>query len=261
MKLKLFIVTYQNSPDLIANLNSLFNSNWQGHHLEINIINNHSNFYLPSNLLNRVKVWHNILRPDFSTGHLSRNWNQAIINGFKSLKNPDCDIVCTCQDDTIFEPDWAFKLIEYHNQFSFIQMGVGDNFCSYLPSAVENIGLWDERFCGIGYQEADYFLRAWLYNRDKSSINDEFHKRILNPLPYKFANKTQQNYMSEHHKKSLNYHPISCKMFIKKWGVNPEEWDSDLFKSSIKHSRIDNYITYPYFELDVKDLAIKKYIF
>jgi hypothetical protein len=42
-------------------------------------------------------------------------------------------------------------------------------------NAVKQVGLFDERFCNIGLQEADYFLRCLLYNKDRSSLNDIEH--------------------------------------------------------------------------------------
>lgn len=66
--------------------------------LEIYIINNHSNSEINKDYLDNITI----LRPDFSTGHLSRNWNQAIINVFQNLKNPDYNIVITNQNDIIF---------------------------------------------------------------------------------------------------------------------------------------------------------------
>mgnify|MGYP003342408573 CR=1 FL=1 len=94
--------------------------------LEINVINNHSNFSLNKEYDDIVKVWHNTLRPDFSTGHLSRNWNQAILNGFKSILKPDCDILITAQDDVEYCKNYITTLIEYHKKYNFIQTGKGE---------------------------------------------------------------------------------------------------------------------------------------
>lgn len=266
MKIKFYIVTYRNAEDLTANLNSLFNSDWLGHDIEICIINNHSSFQLEQHLLDKVKVLHNVCRPDFSTGHLSRNWNQAIIHGFKSLKNPNCDLLVTCQDDTIFDPNWCRDLLKLHESYSFVQKGVGDNLCSYLPEAVVNIGLWDERFCGIGYQEADYFLRAKIHNGNRSTINDWAHGRFHNKTDEEIAKRAQPIMLpngtvnhSVFHKESMKHHVISRNVFIKKWGMNPEQWQNHTGPFPIR-SLIENYILYPYFELDVADLQFKNYL-
>lgn len=261
MKIKLYIVSYNNSPDLIANLDSIFQSN-----LfilpEIIIINNHSQFYLPPELLRRVKVLDNHLRPDFSTGHLSRNWNQALINGFKDLNNPDCDLVMHCQDDTIFDKDWLRKVIELHQTFNFVQAGIGDNFCSYQVAAIKRIGLWDERFCNLGYQEADYFLRALIYNRENSCLNDYQHGRILNPSNAFICSRPQlPDVFSEDHRKSMNYHYISQKVFEAKWPRVPANyWNMDVYNQPPTHSAISNFIYYPYFEKDIENLTEKKYL-
>jgi len=259
MKIKLYIVSYRNDNDLYSNLLSISNSNIS-HNLEINIINNYSEMESPYISNFKFNILNNVCRPDFSTGHLSRNWNQAIINGFKDLNNPDCDILMTCQDDTIFEKDWLDKIVKLHEEYSFITAGVGDNFCSYLPEAVKNIGLWDERFCGIGFQEADYFLRARIYNKN-SSINDYQHVRVLNPCNVEICNRTlpviSDNKMnfSEFHMKSQKFHMLNKKFFYKKWNINPEGWDHNVPNNSL----IENYIYYPYFECNILNLKDKNY--
>ncbi|MFB6198152.1 MAG: hypothetical protein ABEI52_07790, partial [Halobacteriaceae archaeon] len=67
------------------------------------------------------------------------------------------------QDDTIYNDQWANRLIELHEEYSLVQNGLGDEFVSYLPEAVKNIGLWDERYI-FSYHAADYFSRAVLHN-------------------------------------------------------------------------------------------------
>lgn len=262
MKIKIYIVTYKNEKDLNLNLESIFACDFKNHNVEVNIINNHSEFNFQNKF--NVNILHNSLRPDFSTGHLARNWNQAIINGFKNLKNPDCDILIHCQDDSMYSKTWLKDLIECHKTFSFIQMGVGDNFCSYTPEAIKNIGIYDERFNNIGYQEADYFLRAFLYNRESSTINDYHHKRLWQPINKKICDRTNPIYtnklnISEFHVASSKHHVLNKNLFYKKWGTKPENWSEFLFKSNVKNSLIENYIYYPYFELDILDLESKNY--
>jgi hypothetical protein len=123
-------------------------------------------------------------------------------------------------------------------------------------NAIKNIGLWDERFCSIEYQEADYFNRAFIYNKDFSSINDFHHKRVLNPI------------LPAEHDRSFVYrdntdytaHEISTK-----WGsynlklLNAKYANNITFGNGQKPV-IANYITYPYFEKDIIDLD-KKYFY
>ena len=92
------MVTYKGHKRLDPTLTSIFDSDLVNHDYEINIINNHTDIRLPERFKDKVNVLHNVLRPDWSSGHLSRNWNQALVNGFKSLTEPDCDVVVCSQD-------------------------------------------------------------------------------------------------------------------------------------------------------------------
>jgi len=188
MFIKIFIVTYNNIDVLNNTLKNLFqtiNDSFKiiNVKIEINIINNinnHSDLSILDEYKNKVNFIHNSTRHNFSTGHLSRSWNKCIINGFKDLNNPDCDILVTMKNDCIVKEGWIEYLIELHKKYSFIQFGTGDEFMSYLPEAVKKIGLWDERFYTLQNKTEDYFLRAFLKNKDTSSINDHYHFRLLN---------------------------------------------------------------------------------
>jgi len=281
MKIKVYIVTYKGHKRLLPTLTSLFESDITDHEFEINIINNHTDIRVPSQFFrhHELNIIHNTLRPDFSSGHLSRNWNQALINGFKSLTNPDCDIVVCSQDDSIFQEKWAFRLqfLMQDNGYEFIQNGHGDQFHAYKPEAVRKVGLWDERFCGISRQAADYFYRCLIYNPGYSSIQDIDHRRILNPISEcEFAGSDEslmwaQNYLVSADIRSIDEvwdnslhgnDEIAAKVMIQKWGLDPFPWDEGLFEhaSQTVKTFCNNYITYPYFEKDVYDLEEKGYI-
>ena len=267
MKIKIYIVTYKNSIDLNNNLKSLFSSNLNGKNLKINIINNHSDFHLSNKYINRVNILHNTLRPDFSTGHLSRNWNQAIINGFKDLNNPDCDILIHCQDDILWSKDWLSKLIEIHKKYTFFTGQAGDAICSYTPEAVKNIGLWDERFCSIGFHEMEYFTRAYLYNGNKSTINAGTNKHnILHDIQQYFPYRPNRNEIREkEHVRSSIFHTLNWKLLTDKWfdntpNIEPKDYWNTFKKIGRKHSKLKNYLTYPYFEKDIYNLKEKNYL-
>lgn len=262
-KVKLFIVTYNAPNALHGTLEELFSSDFINSGNEIIIINNHSNFHVDQKFHGRCKVIHNQGRPDFSKGHLSRSWNQTLLHGFQDLNNPQSDIVVHAQDDTAFEKDWFSSLLELHKKYTFISDGVGDNFCSYTVEAVKNIGMWDERFCNIGYQEADYFLRAYIYNRDKSSINDSAHHRVWNALQKPLVNRLNTVWTRERTFDSLPYHKVSLQVFERKWSVTAAFWDQpDFFSkaSQIKTPNIPTFMMYPYFEKDINNLTEKGYI-
>lgn len=285
MRIKVFIVTYNDADKLNLNLESLFDNVGpviQNTSVQVNIINNHSNFHINEKFRDKVTVYHNDIRPDWSCGHLARSWNQAIINGFKDLNNPGCDILVTCQDDVVWCENWFQHLVSVHKIFNFYTCSWGDAFLSYTPEAIKNIGIWDERFCNIGYQEADYYFRALNYNKDASSINDTGSGRILNhwkrttgeifPGPglvhnwmdYEkdfIANRTTVDMRMERSVASMPYHQISRRVFELKWpGIATEHWPDEMRTIKDLLPAIPTFMTYPYFELAIPNRHIKGYV-
>lgn len=272
MKLKIFLVTYNKEDLLKQNLESLLDSDVHLYDFGITIINNYTESFELQGFCkkNNISVIHNNARPSFSTGHLSRSWNQCLIQAFKSLKNPDCDIAVLAQDDNLFLSSWASYIVERHQTYDFISMGGGDQYHSYKPDHVKKVGLWDERFCNIGYQEYDYFIRSYLYNREKISINDPKHARVFCPIQNKIINESDNLIggmrNDPRHLDSIKYHSISRNILRLKWGntidnLNKQTgWVEELkYLSTINESKIPNFIYYPYFEKDI-DLTNKNYI-
>lgn len=267
MKIKFYIITYNNNQ--ILNdwiLKSLYESDYDRNNVQIFIINNHSNIKINDEYQSFIKVLNNDLRPDFSTGHLSRNHNQAIINGFKDLDEPDCDVVISCQNDTFLLKNWYTSIIEVMDKYTYFTCGSGDQFQSWRPNGIKNIGLYDERFCNIGFQEADYFLRAYLYNRDFSSINDIHHGRLFNMykefpiiVDHKYPIGAFRN--DPHHKKSERFHLLTHSLFFHKWGddIKPAYWRENDTLSKVIECKILNYVFYPYFETKILNLKEKNY--
>lgn len=248
--IKLYIITYNNQKSLNNTLLSLFSS--EINNLQVNIINNHSNFTKPNFPVNII---HNSVRPDFSTGHLARDWNCAILNGFKSLTNPDCDILITCQNDTVFNPNWLKRLLELHKTYNFVSAAPGDGFCSYTPNCVKEVGLWDERFNSIEFQEADYFNRQKLFNSYFASINDFHHNRLLNTF---LNSEDDQSFVyrsdftdREIHNTSHQNHDYNLALLKHKYGARA--LDFHVF-STYQNKQT---ILYPYFEKDIIDLRQK----
>jgi glycosyltransferase involved in cell wall biosynthesis len=182
MKLGIYIVTYKRKKTLNQTIQRLLDSDVTKHDFEITVINNHSDFSLNGEFESYVNVLHNETRPNLSNGNLGENWNQALMHGFRDLKNPRLPIVVTFQNDTSVSSNWCENLEHLHNEkgYTFVTGKYGDNFVSYQAEAVRKIGMWDENFCGIQYKEADYYIRALKYNRDRSSINDELAKLFHN---------------------------------------------------------------------------------
>ncbi|MBB4005782.1 glycosyltransferase family 2 protein [Allorhizobium taibaishanense] len=259
MKIKHYIVTYKNNPKLETCVESILNTPTE-HDRSIYVIANHSLDCLPDRY--PVKMLRNELRPDFSTGHLARNWNQALINGFVDLKSPDADLLILSQNDCEFETGYLDECIRLHQTYDLVTYGEGDNCISYAPRAVARVGLWDERFCNIGYQEADYLLRAAIYLRDKASINDGAnHKRQHNPIDTveKVTKRLPTGYdrKEESHMASMRYHRHTHDLFLAKWKRPPGDWADD-YLSTQQH--LLNHIYYPYFEADVETLAEQNYL-
>jgi len=258
MRIKHFIVTYRNNRLLKDAIDSIF-VNVTEHERFVFVISNHSDDRYDGP--HPVQFLRNETRPDFSTGHLSRNWNQAIINGFVDLKQPNADILILSQNDCKFEKGYLDACLQLHETYDLVTYGAGDNCVSYTPRAVTRIGLWDERFCNIGYQEADYFLRAAIHLGSRASINDHTHRRLHNPVnnvnsvimnvPTGFVRK------DEAHMASMKYHRQSFHTYMLKWGRKPEHWPHDYMKTQ---QMIDNYILYPYFEKNIETLKEQRYM-
>lgn len=261
MKIKLYIVTYNREKDLNNTLESLFSTDIDHHLVDVYIVNNHSNFIINNKFSNRVKVLHNVFRPDFSKGHLSRNYNEIFIHGFRDLNHADCDILMHSHDDNSFDKNIFSRIIELHKKYTFITFSQGCGFCSYTPESIKNIGMWDERFCTIGYHEGDYFLRAIKYNNEKSSINDwvaahRLHNKIDDHLAFKLPG----THMNTSHSESFKYYPICRKLFELKWPKwRDVEWRTNMQSDEIPNPSIPTYMMYPYFEKDILNIEEKYY--
>ena len=267
MKTKIYILTYKGFNRLNKTLKSVFESDYADNECEINIINNHSEIRIDEQYIKRVNILNNNLQADFSTGHMSRNWNQALILGFENLNNPKSDLVITLQDDVILHNQWYDKLINLHNKYNFVQNGHGDAICSYTPEAVKKVGLWDERFL-MGKQCADYFFRHLMYNWDYCTINDPIHQRIHNPIfnddiKSSFEYLVVDNFMGDHWPDPTFDLEIANKVIDYKYGSESviAPWTVQV-KNNAKIFKFNktNFITYSYFEKDIYNLEQKGYV-
>ena len=264
MKIKIYILTWQDAEALNRNLVTLFEGfRWVpgGVDIHVNVINNHTNFSINPLYKEHVNIIHNVAQPDFATAMLARMWNTAIIHGFKDLKNPDADIVVTAQDDTIWVIDWFNKLSIVMEDFDFYADDAGDMVCAYKPNAIKKIGMWDERF-HYGFGEGDYFLRAIKYLPEKSSINDFAHGRTWNPTLHlaKRPEPDGNRYLEQN--RSHHYRGLSWANFLYKWGFQDMEgrWPENIQERVLTTPTIPSTILYPYFEMDIENLKEKGYI-
>lgn len=262
MKAKLYILTYNNEQHLNDGLTTIFASDLSQHELEVFIINNHTNFHLHDEFVGKVTVLHNVMQPDFGTGHTSRNWNQGLILGFKDLNNPDCDLVILAQDDCHYHHNWLNLLHKTHFEmgYHFFCVGAGDMLHSYTPTAIKKVGLWDERFSAICFMEHDYFIRAAMHLGDAASVNDLGHATglyTINPLPFAFeiASNPERNVQNRSlvPARSALANPFR-ELFKSKWGNYSEFTPTSSFLGKKIAPGIMNYILYPYFEKNIEDL-------
>lgn len=265
MRLKIFVVTYNNN--WVLNdwfLRTLKKSFYPKDSVEIFIINNHSNFIISDEYKSIISnVLHNKLRLDSSTGYLARSWNQAILNGFKDLDNPDCDILVLCQNDNMFEKNWYDRTISIVEKYKYASIGTGDQCQIITPEAIKNIGLYDERFSCIVHQEADYFLRAAVFYKEFSSINDANHNRYHNVMDENLyiveITNPGVNHSRQFHIVGEQYHSIYYRLFKKKWGIEPMDWTIQPNCLDNIEPKIESYILYPYFEDKIyKDQLLKQ---
>lgn len=257
------MVTYKNPQCVHNNLTTLFDTLTRSNayaSIDITIINNHSQFYLDPKWNQYVKVVNN-MRLDNSCGHLSRDWNYAIMDGFRSLKSPQCDQVICVHDDVLWTENWLEKLFDIHKTYNHYMGDFGCTIQSYLPDAIKRIGLWDERFINIGYHEADYQLRARIYNTEKSSINDYEQGRVWNPTDILVIHPPHNHDKSVASNESYPYHPLSRLMFEKKWRLYPERWEkTGVLTNPPVCPYVEGYMFYPYFERDVETLSEQRYM-
>lgn len=261
MKIKQYIVTYNNNELLNRCIDSMGDFSH-----EVFVIDNYGDAVVNSSH-NTLQILRNTLRPTFSTGHLAKDWNAGLVLGFKNLNEPDADIVILNQNDVVFKPNYISSLIELHTRFDFIQLGSGDEVLSFTPTAVKNIGLFDERFSNIGFQEADYFLRARILMPDKITINDEAHDRIWNPIDFVYD--IIQNVDCGHNREesstiaSAKYHTTSAVAFLQKWQNLPVDRNWSKLPQGFPFNQlvpVYSHIMYPYFEKDIETLDRQRFL-
>lgn len=275
--MKIYIVTYRRTDILNKTLDTLFNKTdfTEIPNTEVNIINNHTEFHLDEEFVDKVNVLHNNTRPDWDTGNLARNWNESLLHGFRDLKNPETKIVVTMQNDIVLNPNWASNLLRMHQKYTFITGQLGDNIISYLPDAVKKIGMWDERFLTPANKEADYYIRALIYNKDKSLINDRVHGRLLNShdaleldtSEYQGAEHSWREMKSGENSRDGWYH--TSQIFYWKWKDTWKEqpsyrgwltnWTKEFVNNPPVPPKVPNFIQYSYFEKDI-ELSGKNYV-
>jgi len=269
MIIKHYIVTYKND-DLLKRGLDFINTQPipEGVDYKLYVINNYG--YLAPMPYNNFIGLNNILRLDSSTGHLARNWNQAIMLGFEDLVYPKSDIVILSQGDCVFQDGYLSKIIKAHEKYDFVQQGRGDEYHSYTANHIRKVGIWDERFCGIGYQELDYFYRSCIFNPDKIYMNHNFHglevmlNNSLEIVDTSYDTGFLRN--DENHLYSFDtVHQYCLNFLTTKYGFDRKLVCGkncceilDMLKQNRPYPYIETNVTYPYFEKDIERDTLEK---
>lgn len=121
--------------------------------------------------------------------------------------------------------------------------------------------MWDERFNTIEYQECDYFTRALIFNKDKSSINDFRHHRLLNQILN--DNQDHSIVVRENNNTDLDKRIpdlYSLKLVNYKYSKSPiNNWDNVFISEPPKLINKQN-LFYPYFEKDIPNISNNYFI-
>ena len=273
VEFRVFVVSYQSDEALFKSLDALLASDLKTFSNRIYVLNNFGflRLTLPTRFQDTVIVLDNSRRPDFSTGHLARDWNQCLIHGFQSLAKPRSKMVVCMQADNEVAPDFASTLQVLHKTYSMVNAGMGDAFTSYTAKAIEMIGVWDENFSNIGWQDYDFYLRSVLHAGSyvcfmQKTVEPYLEKALscstAKPVLRKMRSGSSESKKS--HKASHKFHTVSERVFREKWslpnvkaatgnwGINTAEQVKSLINLNLK-PRIPWFVTYPYFENEIKN--------
>jgi hypothetical protein len=257
---RVFVVTFRAHAAATKVVEELLRSDLTDFTFEISVINNWGTFAFPlDNPLfaahaGNLTVINNYGRPEWSWGHLSRDWNVAALYGFKNLADPNSEVVVGVQGDASIAPQWAHAIYDEHtkNGMIFISAGRGDAFHSWTAEGVRKLGLWDEHYCDIGFQEEDMFLRAVILEPTRVRISDFAHRRTHNPFPVNpvagDGDHDREGHPVEHWHSEL-YHATKWP----EWNAKMSGWWANTTDLSLR-PRISTYYSYPYFEWRLEGL-------
>eukprot|EP00299_Pterocystis_sp_00344_P017752 c8896_g1_i1.p1 GENE.c8896_g1_i1~~c8896_g1_i1.p1 ORF type:complete len:443 (-),score=103.11 c8896_g1_i1:30-1358(-) len=259
---RFIISTYRETRMLVRLLNSIHSSDVIDWTFDVYVLNH---LGVGDDDLDFVRTFPNTTviddktRPDFSLGHLARTWNNGIVNGFHSLREPDADWIILAQADAEISPNIAKFLLSrrIRDKFFLVHCGVGDCVMAFTAEAIRHIGLFDERFSSIFVQEMEYSIRAVKWAGKYVSIQKQMncdwaspelraigcHSNVLTDtmIPWRICNPTIENYRREDTFQDRNFM------------TNEQVKLNTMFE-------VPRYMFYPYFECDVYNLTDKNYI-
>ncbi len=136
--------------------------------------------------------------------------------------------------------------------------------------------MWDERFPCPAHKEADYYLRALIYNKEKSLIADKAHQRYLNCHDYLPIEKdeyrggdSEWREFSKKGEDSKEAWYLATQIFYYKWKDSWKEqpayfgwvngWTKEFLENPPVPTNTVNFVQYPYFEKNI-ELKDKNYV-
>lgn len=205
----------------------------------------------------RVEVDNVSVTPIFNT-RPSHLWNQALMDGFRTLKHPESRLVVCVRAGALFQKGWLRRLLRLHSTRDLVFVGEEDQFHSYLPEAVRFAGLWDESILGPGAASLDYRMRAVRYLPKYVSLNPGWNK---DDITESIVSVPPSNSKRDTCAEIVRRDASSLK---RKWGeVLPQErWiaEDQTFMATVRDGPKSTMVPlYPYFEADVWNEDKRKY--
>lgn len=103
------------------------------------------------------------------TGRLAESWNLAMQWAFR---DPEVEWLWCMHDDITIQPGWSEKVIA--RPAELYSAPFGDMCFLFSRHAFEEVGWFDERYTGIGYQDNDWItLATWKLGKDNVVSENE----------------------------------------------------------------------------------------
>jgi hypothetical protein len=233
-----YVVTYRKPEVLAANLRSLYAGMAGPDRVRVTVLSNHPDVEIPADVpAPRVVI--NSTRSPNAWGYLARDWNWALMDGFGTWRGSDIGWCVLAQNDVEWLPDWESRLRAVRG-IDFFSQPRGDQAMAFTIRAVREVGLFDERFCTLHFQEQDYFARAMLVLGERASLTDdhEHHEDTSswNPLGQVLIAPSWSGFDDEDERfHTRKTHDELARLLANKWGVDHQDAIFDKRTLRVRH--------------------------
>jgi hypothetical protein len=133
------------------------------------------------------------------------------------------------QNDVVWNPGWD-RILREEKRYDLITQPRGDQMMAFRIEAVRKIGLFDERFYTLHFQETDYFYRAILLHPKGVSINDDHSSRggKWNPFEHALIQPTFTGIFEDNQIHTARSSRELGNWLLNKWRINPNLETHDL---------------------------------